>query len=204
MTVSITQKIVGFNVVKDQSDPPAKVAIFERQPVISGKTYKIEKSAHNESALYVTINDHDGSPVEMFINSKDMRHYAWTVALTRVVSAVFRKGGDCTFLVDELRSVFDPSGGYFRKGKFIPSLVAEIGEVLEQHLSDIGLFEKDTSLAEAAKAMIAEKQAAKAKLEAAGESAISRGQQCDKCHQFTVVKLDGCNVCLTCSDSKCG
>jgi len=187
----IDKKIVGYSVASD-NHPPAKV--FTREPVLSGKTYKIEKSAHTESALYVTINDHEGSPAEVFLNCKDMRHYQWTVALTRVISAVFRKGGDCAFLVEELRSIQDPNGGYFRKGKFVPSLVAEIGEVLEQHLFGLGLFTRDDSLAKAALEMVKEKV----------QSTVLEGKlKCVKCGEFALVQMDGCLTCTACGDSKC-
>jgi hypothetical protein len=126
---------------------------LQRPPVLSGSTYKI-KTPLSEHALYVTFNDivlnpdteHElRRPFEMFINSKNMDHFQWIVALTRIASAVFRKGGDVTFLVEELRSVFDPQGGYFKKGgKFMPSLVAEIGDVLEHHLCEIGILKSAT------------------------------------------------------------
>ena len=119
----------------------------------SGSTYKI-KTPLSEHALYVTINDivlNEGTehelrrPFEVFINSKNMEHFQWIVALTLIISAVFRKGGDVTFLVDELRSVFDPRGGYFKKGgKYMPSLVAEIGDAIESHMRHIGLLTRES------------------------------------------------------------
>ena len=125
---------------------------LERPPTLEGATYKL-KTPLSEHALYVTINDiilNPGTehelrrPFEMFINSKNMDHFQWIVALTRIVSAVFRKGGDVAFLVEELHSVFDPRGGYLKKGgRFIPSLVAEIGDVLEDHLIAIGIVQKE-------------------------------------------------------------
>ncbi len=155
MPLRIDQKIIGCEAV---AAPPGPVTVermgehLERPPVLSGQTYKI-KTPLSEHALYVTINDlvlNAGSeqelrlPFEMFVNSKSMEHFQWIVALTRIVSAVFRKGGDCAFLVEELRSVFDPRGGYIKKGgQFMPSLVAEIGDVLEQHLRAIGMLPDD-------------------------------------------------------------
>lgn len=183
----ISQKIVNCSVVKDDDKPQAPPPVHQdRLPVLSGKTYKIAKSPLSESALYVTINDHEGLPFEFFLNSKDMRHYQWITSLTRVVSAIFRKGGDCTFLIEELKSIYDPNGGYFRKGKYIPSLVAEIGEVLEQHFISVGLYEKDDSLGLMAQAMIKEKLL------------------CPKCGEAALVKMDGCLTCTSCGDSKCG
>lgn len=175
--------------------PPAPLP--QREPVLPGKTYKI-KSPSSDSALYVTINDHDGRPFEIFVNSKDTRHFQWVTVLTRVMSAVFRNGGDCSFLIDELRSIFDPNGGYFKKGKFMPSLVAEIGDVLETHLTGLGLYANDDSLAVAAKAMIDEKLASNV-----GEEKRS-GALCDKCGERSVVMLDGCCTCLSCGASHCG
>ena len=125
--------------------------MLTRPEKLVGNTYKI-KTPVTEHALYITINDvimNEGTPqehrrpFEIFINPKNMDHFQWIVALTRVMSAVFRKGGDVTFLVEELKSVFEPSGGYFKKGgKFVPSLVAEIGEVVEKHLQEIGMLKK--------------------------------------------------------------
>jgi hypothetical protein len=140
----------------------------ERPERLEGHTYKI-KSPLFEHALYVTINDivlNEGTPhelrrpYEIFVNSKNMEHFQWTVALTRIISAVFRKGGDVTFLVDELKAVFDPRGGYFRAGGvYTPSIVAELGVVIEDHLKKIGLIVSDDMTPEQKK-LIAEKRAA--------------------------------------------
>ncbi|MEJ7745644.1 MAG: NrdJb [Luteimonas sp.] len=145
---------------------------IERPEVLIGSTYKI-KSPLVEHAMYVTINDivlNAGSeheqrrPFEVFINSKSMDHFQWIVALTRIMSAVFRKGGDVTFLVDEMKAVFDPKGGYFKPGGvYMPSLVAELGAIIEDHLKSIGLMH-DPDMSEATRALIAEKRAAFAKL----------------------------------------
>ena len=168
MAVKIDKKITGYALVNEEDKAKAAEAKAQqsnakesnivlmgeplsRPDILVGSTYKI-KTPVTEHALYITINDvvmHQGTPqehrrpFEIFINSKNMDHFQWIVALTRVMSAVFRKGGDVTFLVEELKSVFEPSGGYFKKGgKFIPSLVAEIGEVVEQHLQEIGMLKK--------------------------------------------------------------
>jgi len=153
MTIKIDKKITGYEVSKpEDKQKEATQAIketaeiihmhekLERPEMLLGSTYKI-KTPLSEHALYITINDvvlnpdteHElRRPYEIFINSKNMDHFQWIVALTRIISAVFRKGGDVTFLVDELRSVFDPRGGYFKKGgKYMPSLVAEIGDAIE-------------------------------------------------------------------------
>jgi hypothetical protein len=197
----IDKKIVDCSVVKDEikSEKVSPVIHQERLPILSGKTYKIAKSPLSESALYVTLNNHDGKPFEIFLNSKDTRHHQWIVALTRVISSVFRKGGDCTFLIEELKSIHDPNGGYFKKGKYIPSLVAEIGHVLEEHFIDLGLHEKDESLAVAAQAMIKEKMEKKE-----NKDVEKQGSLCDKCGEYNVVMLDGCATCTSCGASKCG
>ena len=237
MAIKIQGKIVGYDVAKeDADDKAAEQALaalrpqeeesnvihmhekLERPDMLLGSTYKI-KTPLTEHALYVTINDvilNPGTPhelrrpFEIFINSKNMDHFQWIVALTRIISAVFRKGGDVTFLVEELRSVFDPRGGYFKKGgKYMPSLVAEIGDAIECHLRMIGLL-KDTDLDEHQKKLIEEKRAqyeAQTKLADADEvgSAFPAGAQlCAKCSTKAVVKMDGCMTCLNCGDSKCG
>ncbi|MGH8083998.1 MAG: NrdJb [Lysobacter sp.] len=146
---------------------------IERPETLIGSTYKL-KTPLFEHALYVTINDivlNAGSeheqrrPFEIFINSKNMDHFQWIVALTRIMSAVFRKGGDVTFLVDEMKAVFDPKGGYFKAGGvYMPSLVAELGSIVEDHLKAIGLLH-DPEMSAEQRALIAEKRAAYAALD---------------------------------------
>lgn len=194
---------------------------LERPEMILGSTYKI-KTPQSEHALYVTINDvvlNQGTehemrrPYEIFINSKNMDHFQWIVALTRIISAVFRKGGDVTFLVDELRSVFDPRGGYFKSGgKFKPSLVAEIGDAIECHMKMIGMIEDegmDERQREILEAKRKEYEAFHKTDEAqAGNKQVSEfppiSQLCKKCHTKAVISMDGCMTCLNCGDSKCG
>ncbi|MDT4857621.1 hypothetical protein FQZ97_920540 [compost metagenome] len=138
-----------------------------------------------------------------------MEHFQWIVALTRIMSAVFRKGGDCTFLVEELKAVFDPRGGYLKRGGvYMPSLVAEIGAVLERHLVAIGLMEGQ-QLDEEHKLYLAEKRAAyEASLGTStaepGEGFPPGAQLCGKCNTQAVVQMDGCATCLNCGHSKCG
>jgi hypothetical protein len=180
-------------------------------------TYKI-KSPLFEHALYVTINDvvlnagtpfEQRRPFEIFINSKNMDHFQWIVALTRIMSAVFRKGGDCTFLVEEMKAVFDPRGGYLKKGGiYMPSIVAEIGGVVERHLISIGMMEGQ-GLDEAQRQYLAEKRAAYEATQGAttaepGEGFPAGAQLCGKCSTKAVVQMDGCATCLNCGHSKCG
>ncbi|MEW6645857.1 MAG: NrdJb [Pseudomonadota bacterium] len=231
MAIKIEKKIVGYGVVKEEDKKEAAAVAevkkesnvvhltetLERPEMLLGSTYKV-KTPLSEHALYVTINDvilnagteHElRRPFEVFINSKNMDHFQWIVALTRIISAVFRKGGDVTFLVEELRSVFDPRGGYFKKGgKYMPSLVAEIGDAIECHLRMIGLI-KSNDLDEHQRKLIEEKRAqynATVKdAEAREPSEFPDGAQlCGKCHTKAVIQMDGCMTCLNCGDSKCG
>ena len=231
----INQKIVSYEVSKqDEKTQPDAVSdelsvvptstpahvetLLDRPEILHGSTYKI-KTPLSEHALYVVINDvvlnegeasEERRPFEIFINSKNMDHFQWIVALTRIISAVFRKGGDVTFLVEEMRSVFDPRGGYFKKGgKYVNSLVAEIGDVLETHMKIIGMIQAE-ELSEHQKAIIEEKKATYlAKQEAAnnGESkpasVIPGATECAKCHEVAVILMDGCKTCTSCGDSKC-
>ena len=190
MAIKISKKIKSYSVLKPEdkaaesaasSVVAASVAAafvgadiihmhekIERPEALVGSTYKI-KSPLVEHAMYVTINDivlNQGTehelrrPFEVFINSKNMDHFQWIVALTRIMSAVFRKGGDVTFLVDEMKAVFDPRGGYFKAGGvYMPSIVAEIGSVVEEHLKSIGMI-IDPELSDAQRALIAEKRTA--------------------------------------------
>ncbi|TAM27205.1 MAG: NrdJb [Rhodanobacter sp.] len=205
---------------------------LERPETLVGSTFKI-KSPLFEHALYVTINDivlnagtrhEQRRPFEIFINSKNMDHFQWIVALTRILSAVFRKGGDVTFIVEELKAVFDPRGGYFKSGGvYMPSIVAEIGAVLEQHMKNIGLIH-DPEMSDSQRALIAEKRAAYEALGAkknadAGATAAAAGAEpaagdtltfpagsmmCDKCNAKALVLMDNCQTCLNCGYSKCG
>jgi len=211
MTTKIEQKITAYEVVNPEAEKAAATVtqiapLLERDDVLEGTTYKI-KTPLSEHALYITINDvvmkrgdpdEHRRPFEIFINSKNMENFSWIVALTRVISAVFRKGGDVTFLVEELKAVFDPRGGYYKKGgKYMPSLVAEIGEVIQQHMVSIGMMEGQLDTPE----LEAKRKEAKEKL---GEDALAHGNMCDKCGAMAVVRLDNCNTCLECGDSKCG
>ena len=231
MAVKIDKKITGYALVNEQDklDAAAKAAEknskivqigepLDRPEKITGSTYKV-KTPVTEHALYITINDvvmNEGTPqehrrpFEIFINSKNMDHFQWIVALTRVMSAVFRKGGDVTFLVEELKSVFEPSGGYFKKGgKFIPSLVAEIGEVVEQHLQSIGML-KLPGLDQHQQKLVDEKRTeyfekhAKAGEEMSAEGFPKGAQLCGKCNTKAAIIMDGCLTCLNCGESKCG
>jgi ribonucleoside-diphosphate reductase alpha chain len=191
----IDQKISGVSIVTEYNKKP-EMTLMERPEELTGKTYKL-KTPLAEAALYVTINDCDGKPLELFINSKDMKNYQWVVALTRVISAVFRNGGDSSFLIEELKSIYDPHGGYLKRGKYIPSLVAEIGGIIEKHLTGLGLYKKDTSLVEAAVAMVEAK--------AVPKKEQSSGEPCPKCGEPGMALLDNCLVCVKgCGFSKCG
>src|SRR5438132_577991 len=224
MTIKINDKITSYEVVKNDEPvarPESNVVHMheklERPDLLEGSTYKI-KTPLTEHALYVTINDivlnldtpHERRrPFEIFINSKSMEHFQWVVALTRVISAVFRKGGDCTFRVEELRSVFDPRGGYFKKGKYTPSLVAELGDIIETHLKMIGLIPSG-EMDESRRQYIESKRIEAKSREAKKNGNEERGdfpadaQLCNKCSTKAVVKMDGCMTRLNCADSKCG
>jgi len=207
--------------VRDRNGHMAKVIRMheklERPEVLIGSTYKI-KTPISDHAMYVTINDivlNEGTeyeqrrPFEIFINSKNLDHFQWIVALTRIISAVFRKGGDVTFLVDELKAVFDPRGGYWQPGgKFMPSIIAELGYVIEKHLQTIGLIRK-TNLDPHQQKLVDEKRAefeARTKQsDAFAKPHFPEGAQlCGRCSTAAVVMMDGCMTCLNCGDSKCG
>ncbi len=244
MTIKIDKKIKAYHVLKPEQPEAEEVAGAEAKPAaeviqmtealarpqtLVGATYKI-KSPLFEHALYVTINDivlNEGTeyeqrrPFEIFINSKNMDHFQWIVALTRIMSAVFRKGGDVTFLVEEMKAVFDPRGGYFQAGGvYMPSIVAEIGAVVEKHMKRIGLI-RDPEMSASQKALIAEKRAAVEAAQGAtraesAEAAASDGTAtangdfpptamlCSKCNTKALVLMDNCQTCLNCGYSKCG
>jgi len=176
---------------------------LSRPEALPGQTYKV-RWPDSEHALYITLNDivQDGRrrPFEVFINSKNMEHYAWTVALTRMISAVFRRGGDVSFVVEEMKAVFDPRGGAWMDGRYVPSLLAAIGDVIERHMIEIGFLPPrreraamgDQKLAAVGSALIADQR-----------TAASRMAQCPKCGEAALIRLEGCDQCTSCDYSKC-
>ncbi|ODT58769.1 MULTISPECIES: adenosylcobalamin-dependent ribonucleoside-diphosphate reductase [Paracoccus] len=169
---------------------------LDRPAALEGATYKL-KWPGSEHAIYITINDiihgNHRRPFEIFINSKNMEHYAWTVALTRMVSAVFRRGGDVSFVVEELKAVFDPRGGAWMQGRYVPSILAAIGGVIERHLVETGF------LAGEGLGLKADPQA---EVMAVGEA--PRGPACSSCGQYGMRMVEGCMTCPSCGHSKCG
>ncbi|SDY37165.1 adenosylcobalamin-dependent ribonucleoside-diphosphate reductase [Citreimonas salinaria] len=168
---------------------------LERPSELEGATYKL-KWPDSEHAIYLTINDiivgGRRRPFEVFINSKNMEHFAWTVALTRMISAVFRRGGDVSFVVEELKAVFDPRGGAWVQGKYIPSILAAIGGVIERHMIAIGFLEGE------GKGLKSDPTAQVVNL------GTPRGRACPSCGQFDLQMVEGCMTCLSCGHSKCG
>jgi ribonucleoside-diphosphate reductase alpha chain len=157
---------------------------LDRPEALPGRTYKL-RWPESDHAIYITLNDIERAgrrlPFEVYINSKNMEHYAWTVALTRMISAVFRRGGDVSFVVEELKAVFDPRGGQWVDGKYIPSLLAAIGGVIERHMTAIGFLAAPL----------------------AAQSATAP-QQCPKCGGLSLIHQEGCDSCTACNYSRCG
>ncbi|WP_291726518.1 adenosylcobalamin-dependent ribonucleoside-diphosphate reductase [Leisingera sp. F5] len=168
---------------------------LDRPQSLEGHTYKL-KWPDSEHAIYLTINDiiinGHRRPFEVFINSKNMEHYAWTLALTRMISAVFRRGGDVSFVVEELKAVFDPRGGAWVQGKYIPSILAAIGGVIETHMIKTGFLEGEGM------GLKSDPQAQVVNLNA------PRGKACPSCGQFDMQMVEGCMTCRSCGHSKCG
>ena len=253
MAIKIDQPIVEYRLGNSAAEKAEKVAAeaaaakvretsadgkvvrmhekLERPDMLRGSTYKV-KTPVSDHAMYVTINDvvlnvdtefETQRPFEIFINSKNLDHYQWIVALTRIMSAVFRKGGDVTFLVDELKAVFDPRGGYWQTGgKFMPSIIAELGHIVEIHLRYIGMLpgeqldEHQRKLVEAKRRAYEESQkqtdAFAKDVHSVDSSAADTdevkfpagSQMCTKCSTMALILMDGCMTCLSCGDSKCG
>ncbi len=186
---------------RDLGDSGAIVQMFQpldRPEALPGSTYKV-RWPESDHAIYITLNDiiQDGRrrPFEVFINSKNMEHYAWTVALTRMISAVFRRGGDVSFVVEELKAVFDPRGGQWVGGRYVPSLLAAIGGVIEQHMIGIGFLPAPGARGEA--------MTEKAR-KAVGEGPNTRFRSCPKCGAPTLIRQEDCDTCTSCGYSKCG
>jgi ribonucleoside-diphosphate reductase alpha chain len=178
---------------------------LSRPEALPGQTYKL-RWPESEHALYITLNDivQDGRrrPFEVFINSKNMEHYAWTVALTRMISAVFRRGGDVSFVVEEMKAVFDPRGGAWIEGRYVPSLLAAIGDVIERHMIEIGFLPRP-GLDRAATAKVVNLPGADPSGSPAPH-ALARPRQCPKCGEAALIRLEGCDQCTSCDYSKCG
>ena len=225
--------VAAVGTARGQSDlrPVAGDVVYmskplERDSVLAGYTYKLKWPA-SDHAIYVTLNDieRDGRrrPFEIFINTRNLEHYAWTVALTRMISAVFRRGGDVAFVAEELKAVFDPQGGQWMGGRYVPSLLAAIGDVIERHMIEIGF------LASSARTLdIADEQSADVEIEqlapggGAGPAAVGRPTQparvdeveaaaqsrptrfCPRCSSAHLDRKEGCWVCRDCGFSKCG
>jgi hypothetical protein len=239
--IKINKHIAGYEVVKPEEELAAKVRAADEKEArssakvirmtekimrpegmesLEGSTYKI-KTPLDDHAMYVTINDivlnagtehEQRRPFEIFINSKNMDHFQWIVALTRLMSAVFRKGGDVTFLAEELQAVFDPKGGYFKPGgRFMPSIIAEIGDVIAHHMQKIGLMEKE-ELSDQQKLILNQKRAEVESIEKKSAAPAAEEETgypasatlCNKCHTKAVIVMDNCATCLSCGYSKCG
>ena len=233
--IKIQKKIVGYAVATNKEpvepvaekpspatpaapDAAALAVLDEKMPRperLVGATYKI-KSPMLEHALYVTINDivlNAGTPhasrrpFEIFINWKNWDKFQWIEALQRIMSAVFRKGGDSSFLIEEMKAVFDPRGGYFKPGgTYVPSIIAEIGHVLESHMIEIGLVAEPELSAEQLDLIASKRAEYESRLEAPAEGSSSYppgATTCPKCSERAVILMDGCSTCLSCGSSKC-
>ena len=236
MAIKIEKKIVGYKVatkeqqqeaqaeanqIEHQQEDEANVVRMherlERPEMLRGTTYKI-KPPVSDHAMYITINDivlNQGTeyekyrPYEIFINSKNLDHYQWIVALTRVLSSVFRKGGDVAFLVEELKAVFDPKGGYFAgEGRFMPSIIAELGYVIERHFKSIGIISPEV-LDQHQKELIEKKRQEFENQDKQTDAFVNKefphgSTLCGLCNTVAVVLMDNCETCLNCGYSKCG
>jgi ribonucleoside-diphosphate reductase alpha chain len=182
---------------------------LSRPEALPGQTYKI-RWPDSEHALYITLNDiiQDGRrrPFEIFINSKNVEHFAWTVGLTRMISAVFRRGGDVSFVVEEMKAVFDPRGGAWIDGKYVPSLLAAIGDVIEQHMIEIGFLPVRHRPEDAALTARVVNMEPSPGLNPGGSPGLLGGRlrQCPKCGEAALIRLEGCDQCTSCDYSKCG
>ena len=223
---AMLQKPPGLKLLSEDPETPGVVYMtkpLERDAALEGVTYKIKwpASAH---ALYVTINDivreERRRPFEVFINTKNLEHYAWTVALTRMISAVFRRGGDVAFVAEELKAVFDPEGGRWMGGRYVPSLLAAIGDVIEEHMLRTGFLTRDegqgsndaeagrlpVSAAQALTSRGSDPQAARGPgdLDELHAPPISGARVCPRCGDRALRRVEGCWTCASCTYSRCG
>lgn len=211
----ISQKIVGFRVeeakIAERKEPQVQLqSVSETMRIpdeLPATRYKL-RTPLSEAALYVNISDiilNEGTPferrqpIEVFINSRDTKAYQYVTAMTRLISAILRKGGDVTFIVEELKSIHDPNGGYMgRGGIWVPSLVAEIGAIIEKHMVKLGLINK-----ELAPEQITYIENKKAEMVEMGINP-DEGERCPNCSAMTYVRMEGCYTCTSCGHSRCG
>jgi len=225
ITTKITRKITGYAVKNPDTAPTSQVSgtpepltrmtpDWKRPDVLSASVYKIKKCPNSpDAAVYVTISNavlgDQVVPAEIFINSKDASHRQWVDALTRIISAIFRQGGDLGFLVEELLGIHDPKAGFLGRGVWHPSLVSQVGLIIKEHLESIRMS-SDPSLKEALKDYFEPDTMAKLKKADEADEAENispyppNAVLCTKCHHKAVVVSDGCSLCLNCSDSRCG
>ena len=174
--MKIDSKITKVSVVTKTSEPAKVIQLLERPDIVQSTTYKVKIPDSN--AMYITIGSVDNRPIEIFINSKNMQYYQWVVALTRIISAVFRQNTDVMFLVEELEQVFDPNGGFWYNKKYVKSVVSIIGSIIRQHieaLQGVQKTEQNTTML-----------------------------PCPKCKELSVIKSEGCEQCTKCDYAKCG
>jgi len=200
LSVDSPKKTSGTGGTDDKPSHPT--VLVPREDRLTGATYKL-KWPHSAHAVYVTINDmiEDGErrPFEIFINSKNMEHYAWTLGLTRMISAVFRRGGDVAFVHEELKAVFDPGGGSWIQGRYVPSLLAAIGSIIERHMQ--GPEHAAVAGVSAQHAFVREDQMISAEPMPERERP---GECCSQCGSLSLVRKEGCDSCLDCGYSRCG
>jgi hypothetical protein len=229
MAIVIDKKIVAYQVSSSPSQDTPNIDLQDdlqesydvlhekvvRPSTLNGCTYRIKTPVYDH-AFFITINNIVMNPgtkyehtsiFEIFINSKNMDNFQWITAITRVLSAVFRKGGDVAFIVDELNSIHDPKGGYFQGKKYVPSLVSAIGDVIKLHMQKFGIIPEDEVDPYVQKFINEKKQATAMAEKPSGTEQDMVNQDnatlCPKCLELSVISQGGCLVCLTCGDSKC-
>jgi ribonucleoside-diphosphate reductase alpha chain len=194
---TLSARAIEQTLVRESGEVVYVTRPLDRPAELEGLTYKV-RWPDLDHAFYITINDvMEGGrrrPFEIFINSKNMEHYAWTVALTRMISVVFRRGGDVAFVVEELKAVFDPRGGQWMEGRYVPSLLAAIGEVIERHMIEIGFLAREERIVNEAQRAVA------AEIAAVGGARVRR---CPRWSTPGFVRFEGCDTCMACGYSRC-
>jgi ribonucleoside-diphosphate reductase alpha chain len=196
--LKVAGESIALEVARHMADnpPPLPMAVevMERPRILQGRTYKLKWPQTGDN-WYITITHRGGVPFEVFITTKVAAHAEWVQALSILLTAVLRRGGDVKFLITELQGIHSASGGQYitEQRKFRHSQVAAIGGVIEEEFRVLGMFGTTEPEPEVQKAV---------------PPGVTFGQIgepgcCPECGARPLVHQEGCEKCQICSYTRC-